>query len=215
MAYAPHTLLLFRGTLGSTSGTTDMWQIGLRFKTLGTGAGTSVPQANVDKAYAAAATYFARVDFSTATKFEECRGAVIGTDGKPMGAWNVKAATSAITGGSNSVLHPWSVSTAVTLDAGGTRRGRFGRVYLPPQAFTVDNSGQTTSTWRTTELAAFKTFVQGIQGTTSGGEDLRLVVASEAGGTLRDVTSLRIGSVPDTQRRRDNRVRETYTLTTL
>jgi hypothetical protein len=178
-----------------------------------------MPQANVDKArnafQAMLSDAFAR--FSSAVSFEEARGYIVGpglTGTKVLGPTTISPAVQPARGGAGSNLHSWSTSVAMTHDAGGARRGRFGRTYLPPQSLDIDANGRFALGQRDAILAQYKTFVSACQGPTVNGEDLRLVVASTYG-TLRPVTSLRCGDVPDTQRRRDNRLAERYAVTPL
>ncbi len=209
--YVPHALVVFRGSLGPVGGAEDMWQIGLRFDQVGGGGGSGMLQVNVDKCRdafrAMLVDAFARM--STAVSFEEARGTVIGSDGRAIGGPTISPAPVPSRAGASANLHPWSVSVAMTHDAGGARRGRFGRVYLPPMSLAVDATGRFELAQRDQILTAYKTFVKACEGPTEGGQELKLAVASKYG-TLRHVTMLRCGDVPDTQRRRDNRLNEAY-----
>ncbi len=211
MPFETHRLIVFRGSLGPVGGAEDMWQIGLRFTNSAATSSSVVPQQNVDKCRAAFQAFLSDAfnRFSTAVSFEEARGTVINALGTAAGFTTVSPAVGVARGGAGSNLHSWSTSVAVTHDAGGSRRGRFGRVYLPPQSLDIDSSGRFAVGQRDQILAGYKQFVQACQGPTEGGEDYRLVVASSYG-TNRPVTLLRVGDVPDTQRRRDNRLSERY-----
>jgi hypothetical protein len=103
----------------------------------------------------------------------------------------------------------------LTLDAGGARGGRFGRIYLPPPAVAVQMNGRISSANRSNYATAAKTMINACQGATTDGQDLDLIVASARFGTNRSVTAVRVGDVLDTQRRRDNRLTEAYTTLTL
>jgi hypothetical protein len=212
MAYAQHHYLVFRGTLGLTGSVEDMWQFGIRCLEAGVGTpSTNVSQARVDKALTALVAYFADTNaaFSTSARATEVRGIGVGENGKAMGLTRIAAAANPTNGTTSTNLHPWSVSQVITLDAGGARGGRFGRVYLPPQGISVSSAGRTNV--GTAQVTAFRTFLLAALAAVGSEGAMTPVVASARYGSNRPVVSLRSGDVLDTQRRRDNRVVEKYT----
>lgn len=106
---------------------------------------------------------------------------------------------------------PWQCSMVVSLRTGvATRRGR-GRFYLPPFAIDTVTNGVWIASVVTGVLnniaGAFNTYTDPALGRSVG----LLAKADDAldGLIYRQVTSIDIGSVPDTQRRRRNRAVET------
>jgi hypothetical protein len=92
-------------------------------------------------------------------------------------------------------------------------RSHRGRVYLGPLKTTcIDGSGLFTSSPITTVGNAFNLLQQNLKSFTQS--DAGLHVLSSKLGTADQVTSGRIGTVPDTQRRRRNKLAETYTIFT-
>lgn len=95
--------------------------------------------------------------------------------------------------------------------AGARGRGRF---YLPCLATSVDGNGRLPSLARSTVLARTKTLLDALSaGATAdlGAGPQRIIVASGAGtGSNAGVTSIRVGDVIDTQRRRRDALVEAY-----
>lgn len=213
MAYKVHRLITLRGTLGTGSAGTDTWQFGLRFEidAAQTVVTNLVPEVNLTKCFDAAKIMLGSAGiFSGSITLDEARGAVIGPLGKAVGITTVVAPASKGVGTSQANLHPWSTALVVTLDAGGVRGGRLGRIYLPCPAVPVTLDGRITPANRANYLAVATTFLNSCQGPAAGGDNLNLVVASARFESNRPVTSIRIGDVLDTQRRRDNRLNEGF-----
>ena len=116
--------------------------------------------------------------------------------------------------GSSSNAHPPQVSVVASLTT-GTRRGNatHGRMYLPLTAVPVDKDDFTIST---SNRQAIANAVKGLLNDSIGAiADVTLdpVVMSNIGsGTTRTITTVAVGSIADTQRRRRNRFTEEYTI---
>lgn len=116
--------------------------------------------------------------------------------------------------GAGSNAHPPQVSVVASLTT-GTRRGNatHGRMYLPLTAIAINQNDFTISTGERQTIA---NAVKGLLNDSIGAiADVTLdpVVMSNIGsGTTRTITTVAVGSIPDTQRRRRNRFTEEYTI---
>jgi hypothetical protein len=115
--------------------------------------------------------------------------------------------------GSGAANTPWQVSTAVTLFTGGLGKGRFGRFYLPPQNYLLSDDGgiaDATADTRMQNVVTFLNSVRAVDGLSATAVRLCVVGRTEPVGTMRAVTAIRYGTVPDTQRRRRRSLQEAY-----
>lgn len=111
----------------------------------------------------------------------------------------------ALTGTDVGEMLPFQCATVVSLlTASATRSGR-GRFYLPPLAASVLDGGRISAASLATLDTAWTAFFDSLN--TSG---LTVVVRNRASHISTGVTSARVGDVIDTQRRRRNKLTETY-----
>ena len=116
--------------------------------------------------------------------------------------------------GSRAVAHPPQVSVVASLTT-GTRRGNatHGRMYLPLTGIIIDPNDFTIAVENRRDVA--NAVVGLLDDSLSTIQDISLdpVVMSNIGsGTTRTITTVAVGSIPDTQRRRRNRFTEEYTI---
>lgn len=116
--------------------------------------------------------------------------------------------------GSGSGAHPPQVSVVASLTT-GTRRGNatHGRMYLPLTAIPVTASDFTINVVNRRDIA--NAVVKLLNDSLGAIPDITLdpVVMSNIGsGTTRTITTVAVGSIADTQRRRRNRFTEEYTI---
>lgn len=112
----------------------------------------------------------------------------------------------ALTGVADAEMLPFQCATVISLlTASATRHGR-GRFYLPPLAASFLLNGKLNSTAMTTLDTAWTAFFDSLN--TDG---VNPVVRNRTGHVSTPVTSARVGDVIDTQRRRRNKLVETYT----
>lgn len=108
-------------------------------------------------------------------------------------------------------LHPWQCTIVATLVAGARGKGRFGRIYLPPQSYTVTNNGTILESHMTDIYASVLDLLTNLSNAPTIDTGFGLVVAGKTGaGTLREVDSIKMGHVVDTQRRRRRSIDENY-----
>ena len=101
---------------------------------------------------------------------------------------------------------PFQCATVISLlTASATRHGR-GRFYLPPLAASTLDTGKVSSAAITSLDTAWTAFFDSLN--TDG---VSPVVRNRTGHISTPVTSARVGDVFDTQRRRRNKLVETYT----
>lgn len=124
------------------------------------------------------------------------------TDGQLTRAEVVLALTGVVDG----EMLPFQCATVISLlTASATRHGR-GRFYLPPLSATFLLNGKLNSTAMTTLDTAWTAFFDSLN--TDG---VSPVVRNRTGHISTPVTGARVGDVIDTQRRRRNKLVETYT----
>lgn len=105
------------------------------------------------------------------------------------------------TSGSNAL--PNQCALVVTLQTGVPGRTKRGRSYLPTLAVNaITANGQLTSPTCTLIANAFAAFLEGIKTATNGAQP---VVASARSSAKTNITSVRVDSLIDTQRRRRNK----------
>lgn len=213
-----HLLFSARGTLGQGANPGEAWSCGLRCSRP---AGFTDDQADMDshaedvfKDWAAfITTASARV--SNVVRLTEVRAYSIGTDGlsgqRPIGM----SSSPPVQGVSASSVHPWQCSLVLTLVAEGRGQGRLGRIYLPPQAVDLDGDGGVAPGQITGILAACKTLIESVGNKVGvdSGFGVRVVGTTQRpgqDGTIREVKSIRLGRVVDTQRRRRRSLDEQY-----
>lgn len=116
-----------------------------------------------------------------------------------------------VRGGFGTNRHPYQCTNVITLVAGARGKGRFGRIYLPPQAFDVGADGLISTTHHASMFTAAQTLLANLSNLAGVDTGWSLAVAGRTGtGTLRTVDTLRMGRVCDTQRRRRRSLDEAY-----
>ena len=127
--------------------------------------------------------------------------------GAPAGAAGVSSAA-AVTG-SGTFDHPPQVAIVVGLLTGVPGASGRGRMYWPGVGAAVNTAGKTTAAGSTTATNLAAT-LEAMATPTGPLETGVLALVSQELGTVTPVTSIRIGDVLDTQRRRRDALVETY-----
>lgn len=142
------------------------------------------------------------------------KAAVIGTDGKTVGEPKIYDRPQAMPGTATFTTPPQS-SVAVTLTTDQVRGlAHEGRIFLPAGFGDVAaNTGRISALVLSQLLTRFTTFFDGINTylDTIPGQYSIYIASAVRQGAFRRVTGVRIGNLVDTQRRRRNRLAETYT----
>lgn len=217
MSYtAEHAYLTFGGTLPGG----EIWQTGMRYQKYGVPGGTwesAFAGIGLEDIYDDLAAWFAEGNmlFGATAKIAWAKLASIGTDGNYTLEPRIWEPVTPGSGGTVSFRHPNQVSTVVSLRSGSTfGRANYGRLYLPPVNYTVDaTTGKLASGQVSTMLSLTNAMLEAVGGEMDSLlQPLRLAIFSAVGtGTTKPVTTVAIGDVLDTQRRRRNGLVETYT----
>lgn len=111
--------------------------------------------------------------------------------------------------GAGTVVHPPQCATVVTLQTGLPGSTNRGRMYIPMLAGAI-GSALTRSDISTSTASNFASLLVSLGGTASGGLSAGAAVVSTKSGAVTPVTSVRIGNVVDTQRRRRDSLIEQF-----
>lgn len=112
--------------------------------------------------------------------------------------------------GLGTAIHPLPTAMVASLKTGRAGRRYRGRSYWPAVGLTVDASGKFTSADTTAIPQRFKDLFVAIEDAWPATGSLELVVASKVADEVTPVTSISVGNVPDTQRRRRDGLIELY-----
>lgn len=216
-----------RVTISGTSfGGAEIWSTGFYVGIPGADAGVPT-QAFADNVRTAWTALFTNTNMGIHSnwKTNQIKVAELGADGKTFLNTVIYAPYGTpIAGASNGSCFPPQIALATTLVADGQRGlAAKGRMYLPGVSLAVGANGQIDVGSVTGMVAKMKTFLDAVN--TAAGAGTYVVLASEGRkikgtdgkytpvpGTAvtQKVTSVRIGSVYDTQRRRRNALVEAY-----
>lgn len=140
------------------------------------------------------------------TDVETTRATTVELDPATGGQLTGAESTRADAGTSTSTCLPFQCAPVVTLRTSVLSRAGRGRFYAPSLAVDQVAAGRMTTAARDTLADAAEAMVQGL--TSAGGT---LVIYHRSTGTTTPVTSLDVGDVIDTQRRRRNKLVEART----
>jgi hypothetical protein len=215
--------------LGTMFGGAEEWSTG--FWIGSPAADAALPtQAQADAIAAAWRTYFtaAASGFSGNFTTTAVKLASVGIDGKSSASDTIYSTLApAANGGNNNGAYPPQIALVATLSSTVARGvGSKGRMYLPGIFSPVDATGHIASAAQGTMLANLVTFLRAVNNAQGNFES---IVLASHGSVNRDgtpkidgrspittnVTSVRLGNVFDTQRRRRNALREVYQTTPL
>lgn len=213
MAYVAETLYFtWGGSIGSATTSPEVWQCGVHFARAALNPIDWVPGVNLAPMWDLIKT--GHQSASPAL----CLGAVlkwaklahIGLDGHYASEPILYQAPTPVGGSASAGGAAPQLAMAITLWSGFTLgKGNYGRFYLPWPVATVSNTDGK-HTWASQYAATWHAAISGVEGVLQGDyPDVRLSIPSQSG-TMRPVTKIRCGNVVDTQRRRRNRLTETY-----
>lgn len=203
---------------GTMFGGAEIWSTGFY---MGSETGDAPPTTNQGAADigAAWATFFSLTAnrISTNYKFTQCKVVMLGVDGKTLPDTAVYwSPPSEVTGGSGTNVLPPQNSLAVTL-TNSLPRGLAtkGRMYLPGIAVGVNTSGKVDTLTVGTISDNLKIFFDSITNDAdTPGRPVLMSIGNSLQlrpGAVRNVTTIKVGDVIDTQRRRRNGLDEQYT----
>ena len=214
----PSTYLTWGGRIGSDVVTPEVWQCGLKLAEV---SDTEVlglwTVENLEDFYGLAEEMHTSptVEIWRGCYLEWVKAASLDTNGEYLEPPTVYEG-GAVAGGSarpSTGASPQD-SAAVTLWSGSTfGRANYGRFYLPWNDLAVGLDGFLATVDVEAAVADVKTFIDGVNtlGATIPGPDQIVHIMSSVGtGISKPAVQIRIGNVKDTQRRRRNRLPETY-----
>jgi len=213
------TYVTFGGQIGNDGDGHDIWQVGLHFADPESTLVPALPtEAQLGDMYARWSTFFGDADnwISTGAVLTWAKAAALDADGAYLGDPVEVMGTVQSGGASGATAGSPQDALAVTLWSGTTFGvANFGRIYLPwwvaPVGLDTCTSGGYTPDVAT-EAADLIGDLNTLAAGWAGALDAKVCNMSKVGaGTTKQVTSVRVGSVKDTQRRRRNRISETYT----
>lgn len=215
VAFPPHALIQFGGTLDTLSGPAEIWACGIRVE-IGAPDGHFLKDPG---AYATAigpkiATWFSTPS-SGMHNGAQCTFVKVNNikpDGTYQDATTHQAALSARGGVSPTAPAPAFCSLAYTWETGLTRgHAHRGRIYPPNYAYAPSGS-QVPGSSVTAAVTAAKALLNVINSTLDGGTLVKpMVVSSIGAGTMNGITGVSVDNIYDVQRRRKNRLLSTRT----
>lgn len=220
MPYASEQLYFtFGGTIGG-SAEYDVWQCGVHYAPIVIGGIVGDP--NADQAEALwdgtedlfTSAYF---QISSSVRLKWVKLAKLDVNGEYTTEPAVYEAPTYVSGPTAPAGTPPQVATAVTLSSGQTLgKANWGRFYLPQTQTALQADGATVSDANLAGMAAAgvaflaASYTAIEENKTSGGILDATNMSSVGAGVNKRVTEVRVGSVKDTQRRRRNRIPESY-----
>jgi hypothetical protein len=231
MAYSPHSLLTFGGTMGSGADA-EIWQCGVRvaqkdsggaFHQLADLAGyaTSINNGLVGVMQSGSSTTLGSV--ANYARLAWCKVANIRADGKydglldATGGSNPGTGAPTATGVSTQGSLPWFTTVAVSFRTNSPSKwGRHGRIYMPIAAAAGTGGSPRLAAGTVTQVVnigkLLLTNISKPAGTGNNVNPIRPIVASNHAGELYEIVEVRVGDVIDVQRRRKDKLREAYTI---
>lgn len=197
---------------GETSGD---WDVTTGFNVTGPLSMVFDSQSYMEDQLIPAVEGFVQTDcFSSQAEVQSIKVSPINQSGHVEGGRVTSAvATTSIHGTSGGGLLPLEVASCVSTRTAVSGRAGRGRFYLPAVVKdSLGDHGFFTSTYRDLVASAAATFLEGLQVAGSGGSTAQ-VLPCVTGGPMTHygtITSVKCGSVPDSQRRRRRQLTETY-----
>nr|CRY96717.1 hypothetical protein [uncultured prokaryote] len=206
----PHFLFTAFGTMPGG----DIWTTGFRTNNTGGNGGLEVLNELTPAVRIAWATAWARSRFgpSPQTTFNGVTGRIIGTSGKT----DVVAESlqdPPVLGNTNDTLLPNQCALVVTLQTGQAGRTHRGRMYIPCTGNAISSDGRLPQSVAQSTADGLKNVIEATNDALAAALPTRFRVAVQSSVPPFDqaeVTSVRVGDVVDTQRRRRSSLRENY-----
>lgn len=211
MAYFPFRRLVFGGSLMSatTGGTPlEIWACTI---SISAPAFTTAPEQQLGAATSAIQTWFtgSSCPSSATVQLEYVKYNGIASNGlQQTDPTNQTLFTTPVRGGGGAgTQNAMQTSCRISMDNGTRSRRARGGFYMPRPAATIAPDGRFAVANQTLWADGAKGLVDSLNAALDG----VVVIASNADAANRTVTRVRVGRVPDTQRRRRNALLEEYT----
>ena len=211
MSYSDsHIRLTFGGQVSSE----DVWSNGLSLAVNTVGMAPTAFAALEPEDFDAAirAAYIGSGAMNSYNNLTYIKLALIGTDGKYLEDAKIYDYAAPVTGTINYAMAPQDSVVVSLLTA--TKRGlaNRGRIYLPSGFADVGSNGKLTTANQTAIANRFVTFINAVNGvgTSTGAYTVACIASGVGAGAMRNITSIEVGNLMDSQRRRRNRLTEIY-----
>lgn len=211
--------------LGDMFGGNEIWTTGFTMgNTAGGDVGNPMTEANAQAIYDLWKPIWqnAANGFNNGYRFLGVKVAMVTTEGKSSPENTAYYyGPAAVDGGYNTNRNPAQVSLVATLQTLKARgRGSKGRMFLPGVGFSVGSDGKISQVQSTQLANQLKIFLDGVNASTSVPGVVVLQSAEVAGVPFKEaeqnrVSAVKVGTVFDTQRRRRNKLVESYSNATL
>ena len=206
--YEPHVLIAFGGPMAESK---EIWSCSLRCQPRG-GPYTAAENQELAQGFVkdAIATYIGNssAPFIEDVQLSYVKVNNIAEDGKYSDpTTSVYYWDDPLPGGTGGRLTPYQVSMVASLTSPGRGPGTHGRWYQPPQVLGTMILGQVSGDYADTNLSVAQTLVESLKGVDSFGYEVGIFSSK---GPWSIASTLRMGLVPDTQRRRRNALVEDY-----
>lgn len=203
--------IVFEGSLGVNA---EQWSTGIVFQDPGLGQGESSDAVmaawaqDIHLSFTGLVNTALRTALSTSGTIDRVRIEYYNGTG-PL--TSVVESSETPVAGLTTADQPYSSSVCLSLATGFTSSRRRGRMYWPALAAAVDGNGRFTGTTSNTQFAAAAVqLINMIKANYSGALDMEPGVYSTVDNDVTTVTAVRVGSIPDTQRRRRDNLVEVY-----
>jgi hypothetical protein len=190
----------------------DDWSCGLRIAPTG-GTAIAYSDAMLTACAAAVAAFHANGELSPRALLQFTKLNVIGTDGRYTEEVTHEHVHANVGGGGlDTRTPPNQVALAISLTTGVSRgpahRGRF---YMPLPAIQVASDGLIPTDARDVVVIAAQGFLASLNAAQPAGQSVAVMSRKLGSAAHRPVTGIQVGRVLDTQRRRRNKLAESYT----
>lgn len=212
------TYITWGGRIGSSVSTAEIWQCGVRValnpQTDGPGLPTPAELDNLFTSVLVPMHTNGPLSLSAGAYMEWAKAAPLDDTGHQVDdAVVTTTAISSVPGGAGSSSAASPQDACVVTFASGSRLGRanYGRIYLPWWSTSVDTATGRANVGSAPDVLEvwFNDFNAWCATTLSATAKIRLM-SKLGSGTTKEITQIRIGDVKDTQRRRRNRIPESY-----
>ena len=210
-AFSPHVLIAIGGTMKNSP---EIW--GTQVRAYGYANSQAENQAFCDGALLSDVTTLlenSEMAFTNEVELGYVKANAIQADGTYRDAITaVHFVTDGSIHGTAAPTWPYQVSVVVSLRAAGRGPGTHGRMYLPSQSVSGVTGGQMSEIATANIATVMADFLVALN-TDSDGAYIPALFSAK--GQIGSISSVEVGSVPDTQRRRRNALVETYAKATI
>jgi hypothetical protein len=218
VSFGPHALCEISGDWTDSDSSREVWTFGLRVIRSG-GGHLNDPDAYIGDCYAALSAWFSNVNnqISAKARLRTLKVNNINPDGTYVDPTTHFHDYGAGVVGGAAALHPSDMSLVYSWGTSAQSRGpgARGRVYPPNPTIAMATAFSISSANQTVAVNAAKALLTVFARDSDGdGHLINPVIASRINGKINVIDQVKVGLVYDVQRRRRNRIAESYALST-